>query len=378
MDRSPTPAFDPRRDPRSDGNLVRMLDATLADAANRGASDVHFEPQESAVRVRIRIDGCLREIQQFPAAAAPSLASRLKLLARMDIAERRLPQDGRMEIATANGERLEARVSALPTIHGEKLVLRLLPSKEVDLPIDALGLDDDQVGTLRNALGANSGMILVSGPTGSGKSTTLYAALNELNDGERNVVTAEDPVERRIAGVNQVQVNDEIGLTFANAQRAFLRQDPDVIMVGEIRDRDTAEIAVRAALTGHVVLSTLHATDAAASVTRLVDMGVAPFLVAASVRLVVAQRLLRVLCRACAGAGCAVCGDTGMRGRTGVFEVLPMSESLRSLVGRGASGDDIRSTAREEGMIGMSEQGQRKIGAGITTPKEVLRATQLW
>ena len=374
MDRLSPPLPGRGRDSGGEGSLVRSIDAALAAAADCGASDIHFEPQQGGVRVRVRVDGCLRDLQRLPPGSAAAVASRLKLMARMDIAERRLPQDGRLEIVSPAGERVEARASALPTIHGEKLVLRLLRSSAETPSLDALGLDPENRDILRRALAANSGMVIVTGPTGSGKSTTLYAALGEIDVAGRNVVTAEDPVERRIAGANQVQVNDEIGLTFATALRAFLRQDPDVILVGEIRDRDTAEIAVRAALTGHLVLTTLHANDAAATVARLVDMGVAPFLVAASLRLVVAQRLVRTCCTGCRGAGCTACARTGLRGRTGVFEALTMTEALRRMVSLGAGADELRHAAVTAGMRPLAASAQALIARGMTTTAEILRA----
>jgi len=361
------------RESTFEGDPVRTLEATLRAAADANASDIHLEPQVGCVRIRIRVDGRLRELQRYPLSTAAALVSRLKILAHMDIAEKRLPQDGRLDIVDNKGVAIAVRASTLPTIHGEKVVLRLLRSAVADLDLDRLGMNEVQVEFLRRGLGANTGMIVVTGPTGSGKSTTLYAALNELNDGDRNVVTVEDPVERRVDGVNQVQVNDDIGLTFAGSLRAFLRQDPDVIMVGEIRDRETAEIAVRAALTGHLVLTTLHTNDAAASVARLVDMGVAPFLVAASIRLVVAQRLLRTRCAACEGASCEDCGETGLRGRIGVFEVLPINERIRRLVAGGADADEIRAAAVDAGMPTLARCADDKVALGITSAEEALR-----
>ncbi len=356
-------------------DLIRRLDATLTAAVDSDASDIHFEPHADGLSVRIRIDGVLRTAESYPAASAAGVASRLKLLARMDIAERRLPQDGRLELVGRGGDRVEARVSSLPTVYGEKLVLRLLRDDSDDRPLSALGMPTEPLETLQGALRANMGMILVTGPTGSGKSTTLYAALRELNSDERNLVTAEDPVERRIPGVNQVQVNTEIGWTFAEALRAFLRQDPDVLMVGEIRDRETAEIAVRAALTGHLVLSTLHTNDAASTVARLIDMGIAPFLVAASLRLIVAQRLVRRRCQDCSGRGCETCGQLGLRGRTAIFEIMPITESLRREIGRGCDVDEIRRVAAAEGTRTLADAARECVASGTTTELEARRAT---
>lgn len=360
---------------RNEANLVRSLDATLATAVAEGASDIHFEPAPDRLRIRLRVDGVLRDLPSYPPTSAPGVASRLKLLAQMDIAERRLPQDGRLEIISRSGERVEARVSSLPTVHGEKLVLRLLRDRDDPVALNELGLAPHLAEILQRELRAKSGMILVTGPTGSGKSTTLYAALRELNSDERNLVTAEDPVERRIPGVNQVQVNPEIGWTFAEALRAFLRQDPDVLMVGEIRDRETAEIAVRAALTGHLVLSTLHTNDAASTVARLIDMGIAPFLVAASLRLIVAQRLVRRRCQACDGRGCEACGQLGLRGRTAIFEIMPITESLRREIGRGCDVDEIRRVAAAEGTRTLAEAARECVASGTTTELEARRAT---
>lgn len=359
-------------DTTTDAPAVRLVQSVLQQAVDCGASDVHVEPVEGALRVRLRVDGRLREIGRHPTALAPAVASRLKILARLDIAERRLPQDGRLTFAGRSGP-VDVRVSALPTVHGESLVLRLLRPLDDRLGLTGLGLHDSALTQLRNALAAAHGMVLVSGPTGSGKTTTLYAALREIDAVERNVVTAEDPVEARLAGVNQVQINEEIGLGFATALRSFLRQDPDVILVGEIRDAVTAEIAVRAALTGHVVLSTVHANDAASTVTRLVEMGVAPFLVAAALRLVVAQRLVRRRCRECGGAGCAACGGSGFRGRIGLFETLAVDEGMRERIARGAGASELREAARCQGAASLADAARLAVAQGMTTEVEAAR-----
>ncbi len=368
-----TQAASARTPHANESDLVRRLDSLVKRAIRNGASDIHFEPRSDALAVRTRIDGVLRDIELMPAAAAPVVASRIKVIARLDIAERRLPQDGRFSFVGDGTDAAEIRVSSLPTVLGEKIVLRVLRKEARHRGLDALGMLALHEQALRRALQSSAGMTIVAGPTGSGKSTTLYAAVEELNDGKRNILTVEDPVERRVDGVNQVQVNDEIGLTFARALRAFLRQDPDVILVGEIRDRETAEIGVRAALTGHVVLSTLHASDAAASIARLVDMGVAPFLVAASLRAVVAQRLVRLACRDCRGEGCNVCGGTGMRGRTGVFEVMPVSEPLRRMIVRGASADALRKYARSQRHESLADAARACAQSGIAPLSEAAR-----
>lgn len=344
--------------------IVQAVDAVLASAARRNASDVHFEPNADALRVRLRVDGVLQELRTLPASMTAAVASRLKVMARMDIAERRLPQDGRIVWDDGRGLRIEARASALPTIFGEKLVLRLVRHDEASRGIADLGLDAERQATMRRALEGAHGIILVSGPTGSGKTTTLYALLAERNDVGRNIVSVEDPVERRLAGINQVQVNEDIGLSFAATLRALLRQDPDVIMIGEIRDQVTAEIAFRAALTGHLVLSTLHTEDAASCVTRLVDMGIAPYLIGAALRLVVAQRLVRLRCRACGGStdpSCPSCGGRGASGRAALFEVMEITEALRESISRGATSAEVRATAIAAGMQTLAKGAQRLV-----------------
>lgn len=363
-------------DMTSEAPAVRLVQTTLERAADAGASDVHLEPIEGAFRVRLRIDGTLQEIGRYPIGLAPAVVSRLKILSRLDIAERRLPQDGRLTFSSSNGGAIDVRVSALPTVYGESIVLRLLRPPSQHLGLAGLGLQAQALDQLRAALAAAHGMVLVTGPTGSGKTTTLYAALREIDAEARNVVTAEDPVEARIAGVNQVQVNEEIGFGFATALRAFLRQDPDVILVGEIRDSITAEIAVRAALTGHVVLSTLHANDAASTITRLIEMGVAPFLVAAALRLVVAQRLVRRCCTECAGGGCTNCRMSGFRGRIGLFETLPLDEGMRDCITRGANLSQLRHEVAERRLTTLAQAARSSTLAGHTTLAEAARSIE--
>jgi len=370
--------------PGEDAPVIRLVHAILADAAQQGASDIHIEPTVDSVRVRYRLDGALHDTLRPPGALRNAIASRIKILGDLDIAERRLPQDGRLRLPLPTGGEIDVRISVLPTLHGEKIVLRLLDPRRVRLDLSTLGMEVQQVETLRQALQRPHGMILVTGPTGSGKTTTLYAALAELNHPSRNILTAENPIEFELAGINQLQTNDDIGLDFATALRAFLRQDPDVIMLGEIRDAETASIAVKAAMTGHLVLSTLHTNDTAATITRLVDMGVAPYLVAASLSLVVAQRLVRRRClhrvRDDADAvtqptSCPHCKGSGFAGRLALYEMCPISHVLRDLILRHAAESAIRDAAHAEGMTTLREQGLRRAHEGLTSPEEVLRAT---
>jgi type IV pilus assembly protein PilB len=382
--------------------VVRLVHLLLARALQQGASDIHFEPFEQIFRIRYRIDGILREAMRPPWKLRHAVAARLKVMAGLDIAERRLPQDGRIRLEIGDGQRIDLRASVLPTIFGEKVVLRVLDRGSVSLNLETLGFDEHELETFRGAAACAHGMILVTGPTGSGKSTTLYATLAELNDVGRNICTAEDPVECNLNGVNQIHIHEEIGLTFSAVLRALLRQDPDVIMVGEIRDRDTAEIAIRAALTGHLVLSTLHTNDAPSTVVRLLDMGVEALLVGAALRLVVAQRLLRRLCRDCrqleevdpdflrsAGAdaielaaarcfrsvGCERCHGSGYRGRLAVYEVMPVTRSLQRAIVDGASSDTLAACAVRDGMRTLRESALLRVIDGTTSLDEALRCT---
>jgi len=351
--------------------VVRLVDRILRGAIDDGASDIHVEETGEDVRIRLRIDGLLRPMVDLPAASRRAVLSRLKVLAGMDISVRRRPQDGRIPIEHA-GRRLTLRVSTLPVNGGEKAVVRILDSDTAPRSLEGLGMAQEDLSTLRRLLARGEGVILSAGPTGSGKSTTLFAALSELDREVRNVVTLEDPVEYRLPGASQIQVDRRAGLGFAEALRAVLRQDPDVVMVGEIRDRETAEIAMTAAVTGHLVLSTIHTTDAPGAVTRLLDMGVPPFLVAGGLSGVVAQRLVRRLCPRCRGRGCDDCAS-GYRGRTGVYQVLAVSDALRDEVSRGGSSSEVRRLCREAGMRGLDSDARRAVASGLTTPHEIVR-----
>ncbi|HEY0710362.1 MAG TPA: type IV-A pilus assembly ATPase PilB [Polyangia bacterium] len=385
-----------------DAPVVKLTNHILLSAINLGASDIHIEPYEKSYRVRVRVDGVLRELMNPPLKLRNALSSRLKIMARLDIAERRLPQDGRIKLKIGGGKEMDFRVSVLPTLFGEKIVMRLLDKGNLQLDMTKLGFEPDQLADFKKALEAPYGLVLVTGPTGSGKTTTLYSGLQELNQISDNISTAEDPVEFNLPGINQVQVSDSIGLTFAAALRSFLRQDPDTIMIGEIRDFETAEIAVKAALTGHMVLSTLHTNDAASTITRLLNMGVEPFLVTASVNLVEAQRLIRKICANCKqpiatpkdelkllgakdeeidtancfkGVGCERCNGTGYKGRIAVYEVLRFIEPLRELVLQGASSVELKAEAIRQGMRTLRMSGITKICQGVSTIDEVGRIT---
>jgi type IV pilus assembly protein PilB len=379
--------------------VVRLVNALLTDAIRKRASDIHVEPYEKMLRVRFRIDGLLYEIMQPPLRLKNAMTSRIKVMAQLDIAERRLPQDGRIKMKLSGGKEMDFRVSVLPTLFGEKVVLRLLDKSNLQLDMTKLGFEDQALKFFKDAINKPYGMVLVTGPTGSGKTTTLYSALAELNKIGTNISTAEDPVEFNLVGINQVQMHDEIGLNFAAALRAFLRQDPDVIMVGEIRDFETAEIGVKAALTGHLVLSTLHTNDAPSTINRLLNMGIEPFLVASSLNLIMAQRLARVICPNCKedhpttpealreigwagepfvpqhGAGCSNCGGTAYKGRIALYEVMPMSDEVREQVLAGATALDIKRTAIQTGMKTLRQSGLTKVAEGLTTVEEVLRVT---
>ena len=386
-----------------DAPVVKLVSTLMSDAIEKRASDIHIEPYEEDLRVRFRIDGVLHEIMQPPVRLRAAIASRIKVMASLDIAERRLPQDGMIKIKTAGGKEINFRVSVLPTIFGEKVVLRLLARGSLQYDLNKLGMTEAGHQVFRKAISEPSGMLLVTGPTGSGKTTTLYSALAVLNKEERNISSAEDPVEIYMRGINQVKISEEIGLTFAAVLRSVLRQDPDVLMIGEIRDFETIEIAVKAALTGHLVLSTLHTNDAPSTVGRMLNMGVDPFLIAASLNLIVAQRLARVICQQCKaivedyprdalldvgfdeeelsdlvlyrGAGCEECSNTGYQGRLAFYELLPMTEEMRSLVMAHATTDELRKRAMAAGMTTLREGGLQKAREGLTTVEEVLRVT---
>ena len=385
-----------------DAPVVRLVNAILTSAIKRRASDIHLEPFEKMFRVRYRVDGVLEEIMKPPLKLKNAITSRIKVMANLDIAERRLPQDGRIKLKFGPGQDMDFRVSVLPTIFGEKIVLRLLDKSNLQLDMTKLGFEEMALRDFKDAIYKPFGMVLVTGPTGSGKTTTLYSALSELNKIAANISTAEDPVEFNLVGINQVQINEDIGLNFANALRSFLRQDPDIIMVGEVRDFETAEIAIKAALTGHLVLSTLHTNDAPSTISRLLNMGVEPFLVASSVNLVLAQRLARLICSGCRepveippqaltelgvpreeigaftcfrGTGCPQCSGTGYRGRIALYEVMPMSEELRELVLQGAAAMEVKRTAASLGMKTLRQAGLTKLKAGQITIEEVVRVT---
>lgn len=383
--------------------IIRLCNAILLSAIQKGASDIHVEPYEKSFRVRLRIDGVLHEEMQLPPKQKNALASRLKIMAKLDIAERRLPQDGRIKLKLGKGKgEMDFRVSALPTLFGEKIVLRLLDKSNLQLDMTKLGFDQDALDSFKDQIHQPYGMVLVTGPTGSGKTTTLYSAISELNTSDTNISTAEDPVEFNLNGINQVQVQEAIGFNFAGALRSFLRQDPDIIMVGEIRDFETAEIAVKAALTGHLVLSTLHTNDAPSTVTRLLNMGVEPFLVTASVNLVVAQRLARKICSDCKveiptepqalldvgfreeelatvktykGAGCRTCSDSGYKGRVALYEVMPFTDRLKEMVLMGSSTAELKEEMIRGGVDSLRMAGLKKVNAGTTTIAEIVRVT---
>lgn len=356
--------------------VVRLVDTILRQAVEQRASDIHLEGADAELKVRLRVDGLLQTLIELPRVGREAVVSRIKVMAGMDIAERRRPQDGGFVIELGS-KALTVRASSLPVEGGEKIVLRLLDPARAPEGLDRLGLSDDDLRRVRRILTSNQGLLLVAGPTGSGKSTTLQAALMELDRLRRNVVTIEDPIEYRLDGAHQVQVQRAAGLTFPSVLRSVLRQDPDVIMVGEVRDGETAEIAISAAVTGHQVLSTVHTVDAAGALTRLMNMGVPPYLVAAGVAGVIAQRLVRTLCPACGGKarGCDVCTD-GHHGRTGIFQVLAMNDTLRDRLLRGASTSELRRLARRAGTRGLVEDAQRKVAEGVTTPHEVARVLQ--
>ncbi len=369
------PAVEDLLESAGDAPIIRMLNALLTQAARDGASDIHIEPYERTSSVRFRIDGTLREVVQPNRALHAALISRLKIMADLDIAEKRLPQDGRISLRIGT-RAVDVRVSTLPSAHGERAVLRLLDKSENKLTLEAVGMQGDTLARFEQLITQPHGIILVTGPTGSGKSTTLYAALQRMDASQSNIMTVEDPIEYELPGVGQTQVNAKIELTFAKALRAILRQDPDVIMIGEIRDFETAQIAIQASLTGHLVLATLHTNDSASAVTRLTDMGVEPFLLSSSLLGVLAQRLVRKLCPSCAGAGCDACGRTGYQGRTGIFELLVADEQIQSLIHSRAAESELFEAASRGGLRSMREDGLRLVEAGITSRAELLRVTR--
>ena len=369
------PAVEDLLESAGDAPIIRMLNALLTQAARDGASDIHIEPYERHSSVRFRVDGTLREVVQPNRALHAALISRLKIMAQLDISERRLPQDGRISLRIGT-RAMDVRVSTLPSAHGERAVLRLLDKSQGALNLESVGMQGDILQRMETLIAQPHGIILVTGPTGSGKTTTLYAALSRLDAGSTNIMTVEDPIEYELAGVGQTQVNSKIDLTFAKALRAILRQDPDVIMIGEIRDFETAHIAIQASLTGHLVLATLHTNDAASAVTRLIDMGVEPFLLSSSLLGVLAQRLVRKLCTQCHGAGCAECSQSGYQGRTGIFELLVTDDNQRALIHRRASDAEVRHAALDAGMVLMRDDGARLVQAGVTSPEELLRVTR--
>ncbi|MBV9291137.1 MAG: Flp pilus assembly complex ATPase component TadA, partial [Frankiales bacterium] len=390
-------------DVAADAPTVRLVNSILADAVRSRASDIHIEPQANALRIRYRVDGLLRDVMTAPRAAAAGVVSRIKVMSNLDIAERRVPQDGRTRLQV-EGSQLDARVSTLPNIHGEKVVIRLLSRADSVPPITKIGMGEKQLEALLGTLVAPQGLILITGPTGSGKTSTLYSAIHQIKTPDRNIVTLEDPVEMQVNGITQVQIHDRSGLSFARGLRSVLRQDPDVVLVGEVRDPETANLALEASLTGHLVLTTLHTNSAPAALTRLIDMGVEPFLVASSLSLVVAQRLVRRICDSCAapyspparvltmlgidesdleqakptrGSGCADCGGTGYRGRIGVFEVLPVTAAMRSVLMSTPNEGAVAAAAVADGMQTLRASAIGKAHAGLTTYEEVLRVTQV-
>ena len=391
----------------SDAPVIQLLNSTFLKAVRANASDIHFEPFSDYVEVRFRMDGVLHEITQIPKSGYPSVVSRIKVMAKLNVAEKRLPQDGRIRIKIGNKE-MDMRVSTLPTVFGERVVIRLLDKSTKILSLSELGYSDEDLEKIKNLISKPYGLVLVTGPTGSGKSTTLYASLLQLKSPRKNIITIEDPVEYQIDGISQIQVNPKINLTFANGLRSILRQDPDIVMVGEIRDLETAEIAIHASMTGHLVLSTLHTNDAPSAVTRLVDMGVEPFLVASSLEGVIAQRLVRRICTNCKveyeitdvekaqiakmthlepvslegeklfkGVGCEECMNTGYKGRIAICEVMEVNEELRSVISKNPESNIIKQNALENGMKTLVKDGIQKALKGITTLEEVIQATKV-
>jgi type IV pilus assembly protein PilB len=382
-----------------DAPVVKLVNSLISDAVNKGASDIHIEPFEKSMRVRFRIDGQLHEMMSPPIKMRSAITSRIKIMAELDIAEKRVPQDGRIKIRIGS-KKIDLRVSSLPTIFGEKIVMRILDKSNLEIDLTKLGFQTEALDKFLKAIESPYGMVIVTGPTGSGKTTTLYSALHRINLPHHNIMTAEDPVEYNLEGINQVNVHEEIGLTFASSLKAFLRQDPNIIMVGEIRDLETGSIAVKAALTGHLVLSTLHTNDASSTINRMIDMGIEPFLVASSTNLIQAQRLIRRLCENCKEkemihpevlrelnipdetpfeifepVGCPKCSNTGYKGRTGLYEVMPISPEIRDMILNRCSSTEINEQAVKEGMLTLRADGVEKLKAGQTSVEEVLRET---
>jgi general secretion pathway protein E len=364
------------RDMASEAPVIRLVNAMIGQAVEKRSSDIHIEPFEKEFRIRYRIDGVLQPQEPPPRELKAAIISRVKLMAKLNIAERRLPQDGRIKIKVL-GREVDLRVSTLPTLYGESVVMRLLDRSAGDFyDLGRLGFDDHMLSRMEYYTTLPHGILLVTGPTGSGKSTTLYSALKRINQTDKKIITIEDPVEYQMDGINQIHVNPQIGLTFSAGLRHIVRQDPDVIMVGEIRDRDTADIAIRASLTGHFVYSTLHTNDAPSAITRLTDMGVEHYLLTSSLVAVLAQRLVRVICPDCRGARCESCTGTGYRGRVGIFELMEMNEELRQAIMRGENASVLTQIARRNGMRNLREDGELKVARGVTTEEEVMRVTQ--
>jgi len=385
------------------GPIVKLVNTIISNGVSAGASDVHIEPYDKELRIRFRVDGILREVMKPPKKMHKAIVSRIKIMAKMKIAEKRLPQDGRIKVKI-KGKPVDLRVASMPTIYGEKMALRILDRSAISFNLEDLGFEENQLDLFINAIRMPFGIVLVTGPTGCGKTTTLYAALEKINTMDVNITTAEDPVEYSLVGVNQVQMREAVGLTFASALRSYLRQDPNIIMVGEIRDRETAEIAIRASLTGHLVLSTIHTNTAAATITRLTNMGVEPFLLASTLNIVISERLLRKVCLSCAeevevsadylkrigldpeefngvkfykGAGCSICNGTGYKGRLGLFEVMTLSPKLREVILERASTDKVQDETVKEGMKTLRDMAIVKLKLGVTTIEEVLKETTL-
>lgn len=389
-------------DDTSDSPVIRLVNLMFSQAVRDNASDIHIEPYQNSVKIRQRLDGILYDMLRPPKHVQSALISRVKIMAQLNIAEKRLPQDGRIELKVANKE-IDVRVSTLPTAFGERVVLRLLHKSSVMISLSELGMPKDRFSTFDKEIRSPNGIVLVTGPTGSGKTTTLYAALSAINNTDINIITVEDPIEYRISGIGQVQINPKIDLTFASGLRSIVRQDPDVILVGEIRDTETAEIAIQSALTGHLVFSTLHTNDSAGAITRLRDMGIEPFLIASSVNAILAQRLVRIICenckeeytpapemlerigltgekyrdrKVCRGRGCVKCHSTGFKGRRGIFELLHMTQEMKALVLKTSDANQIRQRAIENGMVTLQQAGAQKVLEGVTTIEEVYRVSQ--
>jgi len=366
------------------GSIIKQVDAIIHSAVDLGISDIHIEPYEKRVRVRYRLDGYLQEVADIPHHQKDAVVSRIKVMASLDIAEKRRPQDGRIKVKRVNESDIDLRISILPVQFGEKVVIRILDRSRLKLELESLGFESEELALFKETIKLPYGLILVTGPTGSGKSTTLYSALSEINTLDKNIITIEDPIEYNVKGINQSQVHEEIDLTFANILRSILRQDPDVIMLGEIRDKETAEIAIRASLTGHLVFSTLHTNDSISAISRLIDMGVPAFLLAASLKLVLSQRLVRTLCTYCKSAnsengvspaGCEKCNETGFRGRTSIIEALKVNNEVAEIIGGNYEEVFLRDYASKNGMKLLKDSGMKKVRDGKTTVEEVYKQT---